>query len=137
MTELEAIKKGISPFLLSLNLFPIKSAERFDKYGLKFPIDYLHKIGRCVIFLSTESIAEYVDILTKEIVDANNLQLICVIYERELYKLNNTYEALNATDIGRIAYMQLYCKSKEIKKNCKKMLEDIYNKEALKAIREG
>ena len=76
-----------------------------DVYGLKFPIEYLNKVGKSIIMLPLEFMAEYADIITREYIDKDDQQFIFEqIIDRDI-NCDQIYQSVNATGIGNMAYI--------------------------------
>lgn len=96
----------------------------FDKYGLRFPADYLQTIGVQVILFPLEIMANYADVTTVDAVNNNDMNFI-IQSGREI--MATSAEELirrgNATSIGNIAYVVLYSKDIIFAKSMEEFLE--------------
>lgn len=100
----------------------IKPKDEFDENGLRFDVDYLAGIGNNVILIPVKFMSEYVDIITKELVDTNDEGFIKSIKESEFI----TYEDApfcNATSCGNMAYIYIHIKDDEVKQIMKKNIK--------------
>lgn len=104
--------------------FMMRPDERFDDNGLRFSVDYLSSIGKAVIMLPLELMAEYVDLVTKTKIDDNDEEFIYHQVIDPVFDIETMYEGLNASSIGNMAYVCLHCKSSR----AKQVAEDILNK---------
>ena len=124
--QVAAYKQNIQTFNDS-NMLGIKYLEPYDKYdgyGLKFPIDYLMKMGFYIVSWPLEIMAQFVDQTTKRFIDnEDKLYLINCIYEYNFEKLD--YSQLNATSIGNMAYACLHCKQKRARDIMEEQLNKI------------
>jgi hypothetical protein len=106
----------------------INPTDEFNNYGLRFPIEYLKKIGCNIIFLPLEYMAQYVDTVTKKRVDLDEDfgSFIYKINESDIENMN-----INATSIGNLAYACLYSKHEKIRQVCEESLNKIFKKYAI------
>lgn len=105
-----------------------KPNEQFDEYGLRFNIDYLNSVGKNVVFLPLEFMSEYVDVVTKSAIDANDKEFIFHQIHDLDFDVEQMYESLNATAIGNLAYACLNSQDEKVKELCEKQLSAIFVK---------
>ena len=88
----------------------LKPGRFFDDNGLRFPVDYLNRLGINNVFFPLEIMAEYVDAVVKGYIDDNDPGFIY----NGMQMISNkaaviSFESLNATAIGNMAYIALKC----------------------------
>lgn len=99
-----------------------KPNDKFDMYGLRYPIDHLNKIGGSIITIPLECMAEYVDVITKNAIDENDGYFILTqVLNSDDDSIN--LSKLNATAIGNIAYVCLNCSDEIGRLKSEKLLE--------------
>jgi hypothetical protein len=102
-----------------------KPKPKFDQYGLRYDISYLNNLGNNVLLSPVEYISNYVDIITKNLVDTNDyifIQDIKRSVDIEKYKLCN----INATACGNMAYVYLNTKDEYVKDYMKRNLLNLH-----------
>lgn len=112
---------------------------KFDDFGLRFDVDYLNRIGVNVIFLPLEIMAEYVDAVTKQMIDNNEMGFEYNQIINPDFDVDQLYETVNATGIGNAAYVCLNSKNEISQKQAEKLLNSLFVKakdEILKSIGE-
>lgn len=102
----------------------MRPAEHFDKFGLRFPVEFLNKIGTSLVFLPLELMAEFVDVIMKNGIDKNDAEFIFNQILDKDFNIEQSWSLLNATTIGNLAYIALNCKNER----AKEIAEDLLNK---------
>ena len=123
--------------LLSIGVNGFKLLEpfkHFDSNGLKFPIEYLNAIGKYIVFLPLEVMGEYVDVVTKEMIDKNPYKYFLEDIEKINIHDTDTWEAINATGVGNLAYACLHLKNVTHLALCETLLNDINDKAKLELL---
>jgi hypothetical protein len=105
-----------------------KPKKSYDKYGLRFTWEYLNKIGKDVVFLPIELMCEYVDIITKNAIDSNDLAFIREQVLDADFDAEKSYDYLNATSIGNIAYIAQHCSDNNAKIKAESFLNAVFEK---------
>lgn len=100
----------------------------FDEYGLRYDIDYLGKIGSDIVMCPVEFMANYVDATTKSLVDSNNEEFIegSMLNAAEIMLHKQTYQHINATAFGNMAYLYINVKNDNVRRVIKEALLDIF-----------
>ncbi len=104
----------------------LEPTENFDDNGLRFPVTYLSKVDKQIIFFPLEYIADYADIITKSAIDEDDAEFIFNnIINRDI-DVDKDYDNLNATAIGNLAYVALNTKNKDAQKISEDILDKVY-----------
>lgn len=123
-----------SEYMKIINSYP-KPTQEFDMYGLKFTLEHLNYMGRNVLLLPVDHMAQYVDMITKTAIDENDEDFIYAsILSPESNIENIDYNNVTATTYGNLAYIYLNCKDQSAKDICKSVLTigfDVYLKELI------
>ncbi len=98
-----------------------KPYKEFDAYGLKFDIDWLNEVGGSVVFLPLEHAAEYADIVTVNGLKEPHPEFLQQ-YKNDIEKRQD-FSLWNATAVGNVAYVSLFCKDDELKINAFNLLQ--------------
>lgn len=125
------IKNGMLGFLVE------EPSENYGPDGLRFSIDYLNKIGKYLIMFPVEDMVKYVDQMTKMSVDSKSSEFMDTVLETlERFDITNeeSYQAINSTSIGNIAYVMENCNTEIIKDSCERFLNKILEKEINKSL---
>ncbi len=94
-------------------ILSVKPSKKFDNYGLRHSMEHLNTIGGSIILLPLEDMTEYVDVVTKSFVDADETFWIISQYNDLIDKYTDEgMNRFNATSIGNFAYIAMYCKHK-------------------------
>lgn len=109
-----------------------KPLKKFNSNGLKYSPEFLQKIGLMLVMLPIELMQNYVDGITKTMVDENPEKLRKFLVSEDNININE----INATSIGNLAYLILNIKDEELKNRCKLILNTIY-KDTLKLIQDS
>lgn len=107
----------------------LEPTTEFNDLGLRFPIEYLRQLGKNVVFLPLEIMAEYADIIIKSSIDYNDKDFIYHQIKDLDCNIENVYQNINATSIGNMAYILLNSQYEKAKEICEKQLNIIYEKE--------
>jgi hypothetical protein len=91
---------------------------------LRFPIEYLNNIGKNIIFLPIEKMADYADIITSSKIDEKDNDFI--LSQLIDFDIKDMYSHINTTSIGNMAYILLNCEVEEVKLFVEKKLNDIF-----------
>lgn len=102
-----------------------KPRDKFDQYGLRYDISYLNNFGNNILLLPVEYMANYVDIITKNLVDTNDYILIETI-KRDVDIEKSELPNINATACGNMAYIYLNTKDKYAKDYMKRNLLNLH-----------
>jgi hypothetical protein len=105
--------------------------EKFDINGLKFPIEYLNKIGLFNVFFPLEKIQDYADTITSSLIDNNSFikKQINIDYNYIMScKDSIGFFEINATSVGSIALVYNTTIDKDIKEKCLYILNFVYKK---------
>ena len=106
----------------------LEPTEKFDEYGLKFPIDYLKKISRTVIFFPLEIMANYADKTTVTAVSNNDAEFNYYQVVDPVFNIEEAWPDINATSIGNLAYIALHCTNIITQQNAEEILNKIFVK---------
>jgi hypothetical protein len=103
----------------------IRPAINYNFWGLRFPLNYLEKIGGSIILLPLEFMADYVDRITKKKIDQNDHSFIRTqVLPRKAE--NEQFEKWNATSLGNTAYTTLHCQNEQGRHLELELLEKYY-----------
>lgn len=100
---------------------------KFDKWGLRFPSEYLRSVGISIIMLPLEKMAEYCDAVAKRVIDENDTAMLEEM-RKSICGVNDVKEVvgkINATSIGNLAYACLYCKDELLRVNIEDFLQKV------------
>lgn len=100
----------------------IKPKNDYDENGLRFDIDWLEIIGNNILLIPVKFMAEYVDIITKELVDTNDEGFIQSLKETEMLNYEDM-QFCNATSCGNLAYIYMNTKDIDVKNMIKKNIK--------------
>lgn len=102
----------------------------WNKYGLRYSVDYLNSIFPHVVFLPVEYMARFVDLVTKTMVDTHNTEFQNnslgnldnpehqSITEDNMEYWKSMFERGSATGVGNLAYTILHTKDFQTKERC-------------------
>lgn len=107
----------------------LKPEKEFDKDGLRFPSDYLQAVGKSIVMLPLELMAEYVDGVTHDLIDEDNQPFIFEQVINRDINVEEEYPSINATGIGNLAYICLNCKNEKAREITEKILDEIFIKQ--------
>lgn len=99
--------------------------KEFDEYGLRYNTDYLNTLGTNILITPIEYMANYVDVVTKNLVDTNDQVLVDTVKQDSDFtkeELNN----FNATACGNMAYMYLHTKDSYVKDYMRRNLLNLH-----------
>ena len=92
-----------------------KPWDEFDGFGLRYPLNHIVNLGMAVILRPIEYMAEYVDVVTKTLIDMNDSFFI----EDQVMNLDIREVDIKdpgiAGSIGNLAYIALHCKDEKAK----------------------
>ena len=95
----------------------------YDKFGLRYPIEHLDLMGKNLVFLPLEFMADYVDIITKTHVDENSPQLTVNSFDFDVADL---FDSINATAIGNAAYIAMHHTNPTLRQLAENKLNEIF-----------
>lgn len=105
-----------------------KPAKKFNDNGLRFPIEYLNVIGKNIIMLPLEIIADYADVITVTAINNNDADFIKFNFSKNDFDIEKEYENINATSIGNLGYVALHCINEPIRQMAETILQQIFVK---------
>jgi hypothetical protein len=86
--------------------------KEFNEYNLRFPIEYLNKLGWYLILFPIETIAEYADGVTTAMVnDPSRAEELLLQFDNleQIWITPQTLQSIKATGIGNVGYLALHC----------------------------
>jgi hypothetical protein len=102
-----------------------KPNEEYDELGLRYDIDYLNNLGNNIVLCPVEFIANYVDVITKSLVDNNDSNFMENIVLDGVFE-EADYPNLNATALGNMAYAYLHIQSEKVRQIIKETLIKVF-----------
>jgi len=119
--EVSAIyTKGVNGFIFE------KPLEEFNEDGLKYDPAHLFKINKAILFLPIEFMQKYADAITVNMLKYERDDLI--LNTDFNFNIDKSYDNINTTSIGNLAYISLNINDKEIENKCNKALHDLFTK---------
>ncbi len=102
--------------------FP-EPAKEYNDFGLRYPIEFLNQIGKNIIFLPLEHIADFVDGVCKNNMDEMEGDVLTIKPE-EITDV--VIENWNATSIGNIAYVAIHAQQEKARAIAMQVLELVF-----------
>ncbi len=106
----------------------IHNNEKYNSNGLRYDVNYLNGIGKRVVLLPLEIMANYVDVITKGNIDRNDTLFIKQMNRDLSRPIDETYVRINATSIGNIAYAALNVQHAQMRVWCEHILNLIHER---------
>lgn len=101
--------------------------ERCNKYGLRFEMDVLKKLGTSIIFFPLETMTEFADAVCMNMVINNPVGIGQQVSEIKIHELH--MQPVNCTSIGNMAYVACHHPSAVIRLKAVHILNAYYQLE--------
>ncbi len=95
----------------------------FNKFGLRYPTEHIELLGKNIVFLPLEFMADYVDLITKTYVDENSPQLTINSID---FDIVDSFDDIKATTIGNMAYIAMHHKDSALRQLAEQQLNEIF-----------